>query len=59
MTTLVLENEPAIVKVAIKKDKFEVALNDGRGLSIPIKWYPRLMHATAKERKNWRLLGEG
>ena len=59
MTTLVLENEPAMVKIVMKKDKFEVALDDGRSLLIPIAWYPRLLHATAKERRNWRLLGNG
>ncbi len=59
MTTLVLEKEPVIAKVAVKSKKLAVDLVDGRSLLIPLKWYPRLLHGSAKERKNWRLLGGG
>lgn len=59
MTTLVLEKEPAAVHVTIKEEKLIVELDDGRVLLVPLEWYPRLFHASPKERKNWRLLGEG
>jgi len=31
---------------------------DGRTIIVPIVWYPRLKHGTAKERANWRLIGQ-
>jgi hypothetical protein len=32
---------------------------DGRTIIVPLGWYPRLYHGTAKERKHWRLIGQG
>jgi hypothetical protein len=34
-------------------------LSDGRALSVPFLWFPRLVHATEAERANWRLIGQG
>lgn len=34
-------------------------LSDGRTISVPLAWYPRLLNATPKERSNWRLIGKG
>lgn len=59
MTTLVLEEEPVVVRVTITKEKLMVDLDDGRSILIPLKWYPRLSHATSKERNHWQLLGDG
>lgn len=59
MTTLVLEKEPAVTNVAIRGEKLIVDLDDGRRILVPLEWYPRLLHASPKERRNWRLLGEG
>lgn len=59
MNTLTLENEPLAVDVAISGDNLTVALADGRSLSVPITWYPRLVEATDSERANWQLLGSG
>jgi len=36
-----------------------VVLADGRELSAPLDWFPRLRRATAKQRKKWRLIGDG
>ena len=36
-----------------------ITLEDGRGLRVPLAWYPRLLHATPAERNNWQLLGDG
>lgn len=36
-----------------------VDLADGRSLSVPLAWYPRLMYASPTERQNWQLLGDG
>jgi Protein of unknown function (DUF2442) len=59
MTTLVLEHEPVAVSVTVKADKLLVDLADGRALSVPLAWYPRLLHGTRGERRNWQLLGDG
>ena len=36
-----------------------VELSDGRSISAPLAWYPRLLHGTREERANWRLVGRG
>ena len=40
-------------------DELSVLLADGRRVSVPLEWFPRLLHATPAERENWRLLGDG
>ena len=59
MTTLALEIEPTAVKVTVTEDNLMVDLADGRRIIVPLAWYPRLMYATAAERQNWQLLGDG
>ena len=43
----------------VTEDTLTVELSDGRTIAVPLAWYPRLMHATKKERGNWRLIGKG
>ena len=50
---------PEVSDVAISEEALSVELSDGRTLSVPIGWYPRLAHATDAERSNWRILDEG
>jgi len=45
--------------VVATEDALTVDLFDGRTLSVPLGWYPRLAHGTAEERNNWRLIGKG
>lgn len=45
--------------VAITDDTLTADLSDGRTISVPLTWYPRLVHATVEERCNWRLVGRG
>ena len=59
MTTLALEIEPTAVNVTVTEDELMVDLVDGRRMIVPLAWYPRLMYATASERQNFQLLGEG
>ena len=59
MTTLVLEAEPVARDVAVTDEQLIVSLADGRTLSVPLEWYPRLGQATPAERQHWELLGEG
>ena len=46
-------------QVIVSNDSLSVALADGRTIVVPLAWYPRLVHATAKERKSWRLIAGG
>lgn len=50
---------PLAASVAVTDESLIVDLLDGRTLTVPILWFPRLMHATADERANWRLMGQG
>ena len=59
MTTLTLEQDPIAVKVAVTADQLIVELADGRTLSVPLSWYPRLLHGTEAERQHWQMLGDG
>ena len=60
MTTLAIEIEiPSAEKVIVTDDTLSVDLSDGRTISVPIAWYPRLSHSSPDERGNWRLIGRG
>ena len=60
MTTLAIEIEiPNAEDVAVTEDTLSVDLSDGRTLSVPLAWFPRLVHATQEERSQWRLIGKG
>lgn len=50
---------PAAETVVVTNDTLTVELSDGRSLSVPLAWFPRLVHATAVERRSWRLIGRG
>ena len=50
---------PEAETVAVSGDALTVDLSDGRTISAPLAWYPRLTHATPAERANWRLIGAG
>lgn len=50
---------PNAVDVHVSDDSLTVDLSDGRTISAPLGWYPRLEHGTPKERSNWRLIGHG
>ena len=50
---------PQAERVEVTEDTLTATLSDGRTISVPLKWYPRLAHATAKERRNWRRTGRG
>lgn len=60
MNTLAIKMElPRVVNVTVTDDTLTVELNDGRTVSVPTAWYPRLVHATEDERQNWRVTGNG
>ena len=50
---------PNAENVTITEDTLSVDLSDGRTISVPLAWFPRLLQSTPEERKNWRLIGKG
>src|SRR5712691_12807483 len=50
---------PAATNVTVSDDTLTVDLRDGRSISVPLAWYPRLVNGTNEERLKWRLIGRG
>ncbi|KAF0165327.1 MAG: hypothetical protein FD157_1314 [Rhodocyclaceae bacterium] len=50
---------PNAQNVSVTEHTLSVDLEDGRTLSAPLGWYPRLANATPEERQHWRLIGQG
>ena len=50
---------PYAVDARVTDDTLSVDLNDGRTISVPLVWYPRLVEASPEEREHWRLIGGG
>jgi hypothetical protein len=57
--TIVSKATGDAVGVSFTRDALVVTLSDGRTVSAPLEWFPRLLRATAKQRRNWRLIGGG
>jgi hypothetical protein len=45
--------------VSVRSDALRVELSDGRVISVPLEWFPRLSHATPSQRRRWRLIAKG
>ena len=58
-TILAAKLEPLARDVRFTKDALLVLLADGREVSAPLQWFPRLLHATPKQRAKWELIGDG
>ena len=55
-----IENAGALaVDVSCSNDSLSVVLADGRTISVPLAWFPRLLEATPKQRAKWELIGGG
>lgn len=52
-------DRPRVQHLVITGDSLVVELTDGRTISVPLAWYPRLLQGDSKERNNWRLIGAG
>ena len=59
MSTLSVRFEPLAVDVNVTGDALRVILADGREVSAPLVWFPRLASATDQQRAHWRLIGGG
>jgi Protein of unknown function (DUF2442) len=58
-SSLVETQLPSAVVVAVNDIALSVDLSDGRTISVPLAWYPRLSHGTSEERNKWRLIAGG
>ena len=59
MSSSVVEVVPRALDVLVTEDELTVSLVDGRRVSVPLVWFPRLLDASPAERLNWQLLGDG
>lgn len=59
MGILALTADERVADVSFTADSLCVALRDGRTITVPLAWYPRLLTASAKQRGNWRAAGGG
>ena len=60
MSSLAIEiRTTTIQNVIVTDDTLMVDLVDGRTISAPLAWYPRLLHGQPEERNHWRLIGKG
>lgn len=59
MNILTTDTPAKALQVKCTDDELVVTLADGRVVSVPVDWFPRLAHATAAEREDYELLGDG
>ena len=59
MSTITVNVEPLAVDASFSEDALRVVLADGREVSVPLTWFPRLLRATSDQRMRWRLIGGG
>lgn len=59
MSTLPITADERIADVGFTRDSLRVELKDGRSITVPLKWYPRLLQASTAERKNWQIASGG
>jgi len=59
VSTSTLEQNVTATAVEVSATALTVVLSDGRSLSVPLDWFPRLKHGSRAERKNWQIFAEG
>ena len=59
MATSPIELRPLARTVAVSEYELTVGLADGRAITVPLIWFPRLLNATVAARNKWELLGDG
>ena len=59
MSSFVPDVNPRATDVATDEDNLYVDLADGRRVTVPLAWFPRLLHADDDQRSNWTILGDG
>ncbi|MFL6232867.1 MAG: DUF2442 domain-containing protein [Thermoanaerobaculia bacterium] len=59
MGILAIRADERVRDVSFSEDSFTVELMDGRAITTPLAWFPRLLHASLKQRQNWQIAGAG
>jgi hypothetical protein len=59
MNFLKLAADERVLDVQFTEDSVSVSLHDGRTITVPLVWYPRLLNATPQQRQNWKIAGGG
>jgi len=59
MSSSVQHTDPRATDVEVTDDELRLSLADGRRISVPLVWYPRLLNASPAQRQRWELLGDG
>ena len=59
MGILALAADERVADVEVTADTLSVRLMDGRTITVPLAWYPRLLNATEDQRKTWKISGGG
>jgi len=59
VSSSIVETNARAREVCFTDDEMTVGLADGRKVSVPLVWYPRLLHATPQQRQRWEFLGDG
>lgn len=58
-TSAVKISDPMAADVRFDHEMMHVRLTDGREISVPLEWFPKLRDAKERQRKKWRLIGKG
>ena len=59
MSSSAPRTDERVLDIAFSDDALSVSLRDGRIITVPLVWYPRLLNATLAQRKNWSIAGGG
>src|SRR3974390_834641 len=59
MSFSVTAADERVAEVSVDQDSLSVRLKDGRTITVPLAWYPRLFHATPEQRLDWKVAGGG
>lgn len=59
MSSFAVETNPRAIEVSVTADELVVCLADGRTVTVPLAWFPRLLHASPDQRADFRLIGDG
>jgi hypothetical protein len=54
-----LRADERVANVTFTADSLSVPLKDGRTITVPLAWYPKLLHASKEQRNNWKIAGAG
>ena len=59
MSSTAVRHQPLAYDVQVTEDELIISLTDGRRVSAPLVWFPRLLHASPALRAEWRFIGDG